>query len=168
MLHVGDIAPDFSLPDQNGETVGLTGLQGKTVVLFFYPKADTPGCTTEACAFRDARQEFEGENAVLLGISPDESKAQLAFAEKFNLPFHLLADLGHKTAETYGVWAEKTNYGKKYMGIDRTTFVIAPDGKLRYIFRKVKVDGHSDEVLKAIRDAAETTEAQSEEVTGGK
>ena len=153
-LHIGDIAPDFNLPDQKGETVSLASLSGKTVVLFFYPKADTPGCTTEACAFRDARQEFEDENAVLLGISPDDSSAQLAFAEKYNLPFHLLADADHKTAETYGAWAEKTNYGKTYMGIDRSTFVIAPDGKLRFIFRKVKVDGHSDAILKAIRETA--------------
>ncbi len=154
MLHVGDMAPDFTLPDQKGETVSLAELGGKTVVLFFYPKADTPGCTTEACAFRDARQEFETENAILLGISPDDSSAQLAFAEKYNLPFHLLADVGHTVAETYGAWAEKTNYGKTYMGIDRSTFIIAPDGKLRFIFRKVKVDGHSDAILKAIRETA--------------
>ena len=155
MLQVGDIAPDFNLADQNGETVSLSGLQGRTVVLFFYPKADTPGCTTEACAFRDAKTHFESEDAVLLGISPDESKAQLAFADKYNLPFHLLADVGHKVADAYGVWGEKMNYGKTYMGIDRTTFVIAPDGTLRFIFRKVKVNGHSDEVLTAIRETAE-------------
>ena len=156
MLHVGEEAPDFSLPDQNGETVTLSDLKDKTVVLFFYPKADTPGCTTEACAFRDAREEFSGENAVLLGISPDESKAQLAFAEKYNLPFHLLADTEHKTAEEYGVWAGKSMYGKHYMGIERTTYVIAPGGKISVIFRKVKVPGHSDEVLTAIRDAAQS------------
>ncbi len=155
MLHVGDMAPDFSLPDQNGETVMLSGLKDKTVVLFFYPKADTSGCTAEACAFRDAREEFSGENAVLLGISPDESKAQLAFADKYNLPFHLLADTEHKTAEEYGVWAEKSMYGRQYMGIERATYVIAPGGKIRTIFRKVKVPGHSDEVLTAIREAAE-------------
>ena len=155
MLQVGDPAPDFSLADQNGETVSLAALRGKTVVLFFYPKADTPGCTIEACAFRDAKTEFEGENAVLLGISPDASKAQLKFAEKFALPFHLLADTEHAVAEAYGVWAEKSMYGKQYMGIDRTTFVIAPDGNVRFIFHKVKVDGHSDEVLKAIREAAQ-------------
>lgn len=155
MLHVGDTAPDFSLPDQNGETITLSGLKDKTVVLFFYPKADTPGCTAEACAFRDAREEFAGENTVLLGISPDESKAQLAFADKYNLPFHLLADVEHKTVEEYGVWAAKSMYGRQYMGIDRTTYVIAPGGKIRTIFRKVKVPGHSDEVLTAIREAAE-------------
>lgn len=151
MLNVGDEAPEIILPDQNGETVTLSALRGKTVVLFFYPKADTPGCTTEACAFRDARADFEGADAVLLGISPDDSKAQLKFAEKFNLPFHLLADADHAVAENYGVWVEKTNYGKKYMGIERTTFVISPDGKLGHIFRKVKVDGHADAVLKVLR-----------------
>jgi len=150
MLNVGDIAPDFSLADQNGETVHLAELQGKTVVLFFYPKADTPGCTTEACSFRDSEPKFKEANAVILGISPDTSKAQLKFADKFGLPFHLLADTEHATAEAYGVWAEKSMYGKKYMGIDRTTFVIAPDGTLSHIFRKVKVDGHSEEVLKAL------------------
>lgn len=155
MLHVGDPAPDFSLLDQNGETVTLSGLRDKTVVLFFYPKADTSGCTAEACAFRDAREEFSGENAVLLGISPDESKAQLAFADKYSLPFHLLADTEHKTAEDYEVWVEKSMYGRTYMGIERTTYVIAPDGNIRFIFRKVKVPGHSDEVLTAIREAAE-------------
>lgn len=154
MLHVGDEAPDFRLPDQNGETIALSDLKDKTVVLFFYPKADTSGCTAEACAFRDAREEFSGENAILLGISPDESRAQLAFADKYNLPFHLLADTEHKTAEDYGVWTEKSMYGRAYMGIERTTYVIAPGGKIRFIFRKVKVPGHSDEVLTAIREAA--------------
>ena len=168
MLHVGDNAPDFSLPDQNGEIVSLSGLRGKTVTLFFYPKADTPGCTTEACAFRDARQEFETENAVLLGISPDESAAQLAFAQKFNLPFHLLADSERSAAEAYGAWAEKSVYERQSSDgageaapaseepkkLNRTTFVIAPDGRIRYIFRGVKVDGHSDEVLRAIREAS--------------
>lgn len=151
MLNVGDVAPDFSLPDQAGETVHLAGLQGKTVVLFFYPKADTPGCTVEACAFRDAKPHFEEADTILLGISPDTSKAQLKFAEKFDLPFHLLADTEHAVAEAYEVWVEKSMYGKKYMGIDRTTYVIAPDGKLSHIFRKVKIEGHSDEVLKAIK-----------------
>ena len=155
MLHVGDPAPDFRLPDQNGETIMLSGLRDKTVVLFFYPKADTSGCTAEACAFRDAREEFSGENAVLLGISPDESKAQLAFADKYSLPFRLLADTEHKTAEDYEVWAEKSLYGRTYMGIERATYVIAPGGKIRFIFRKVKVPGHSDEVLAAIRETAE-------------
>ncbi len=154
MLNVGDNAPEISLPDQNGETVTLSGLKGKTVVLFFYPKADTPGCTTEACAFRDAKADFDATDTVLLGISPDASGAQLKFAEKYDLPFHLLADAAHKTAETYGVWAEKSMYGKTYMGVERTTFVIAPDGRFRYIFRKVKPDGHSDEVLTAVREAA--------------
>ena len=151
MLNVGDEAPEITLPDQNGETVTLSALRGKSVVLFFYPKADTPGCTTEACAFRDARADFEGADSVLLGISPDDSNAQLKFAEKFNLPFHLLADADHAVAERYGVWVEKTNYGKTYMGIERTTFVISPEGKLSHIFRKVKVDGYADAVLKVLK-----------------
>ena len=150
MLEVGDVAPEISLPDQNGTPVILSELRGKTVALFFYPKADTPGCTVEACAFRDAQKSFEGANAVILGISPDTDKAQLKFAEKFNLPYRLLADAQHETAETYGVWVEKSMYGKKYMGVDRTTFVIGPDGKLTHIFRKVKVDDHANEVLRAI------------------
>jgi thioredoxin-dependent peroxiredoxin len=153
MLNVGDIAPDFSLQDQNGETVTLSALRGKTVVLFFYPKADTPGCTVEACAFRDAKADFDGADTVLLGISPDPVKDQAKFATKFGLPMQLLADVDHVAVEAYGVWIEKTNYGKKYMGVDRTTFVIDPEGKLSHIFRKVKVDAHADEVLKAIREA---------------
>lgn len=153
MLNVGDMAPDFTLANQNGESITLSSLRGKTVVLFFYPKADTPGCTTEACAFRDARPQFEEKDAVLLGISPDDSAAQLAFAEKYALPFPLLADVGHKIAEEYGVWTEKVNYGKKYMGIERTTFVIAPDGTIAKIYRKVKVEGHSDAVLSALAAA---------------
>ena len=150
MPEVGDIAPEINLPDQNGAPVVLSELRGKTVALFFYPKADTPGCTMEACAFRDAQKSFDGANAVILGISPDASKAQLKFAEKFDLPYRLLADSEHATAEAYGVWVEKSMYGKKYMGVDRTTFVIGPDGKLTYIFRKVKPEGHADEVLAAI------------------
>jgi peroxiredoxin Q/BCP len=154
MPDVGDVAPDFSLQDQTGETVTLSGLRGKTVVLFFYPKADTPGCTVEACAFRDAKADFDGANTVLLGISPDPVKDQAKFAIKFGLPMQLLADVDHAVVEAYGVWVEKSMYGKKYMGVDRTTFVIGPDGKLTHIFRKVKVDGHADEVLKAIRAAS--------------
>lgn len=154
MLNVGDVAPEIVLPDQNGETITLTALRGKTVVLFFYPKADTPGCTVEACSFRDSQEKFTGIDAIILGISPDTSKAQLKFAQKFDLPYHLLADSEHAVAEAYGVWAEKSMYGKKYMGVDRTTFVIAPDGTLSHIFRKVKVDGHAEEVFKALNPGA--------------
>jgi len=150
MLNVGDTAPDFTLQDQSGESVALSGLRGKTVVLFFYPKADTPGCTVEACSFRDAKAAFDAANTVLLGISPDPVKAQQKFATKFGLPMQLLADVDHAAVEAYGVWVEKSMYGRQYMGVDRTTFVVGPDGKLSQIFRKVKVDAHADEVLKAI------------------
>ena len=150
MAEVGEFAPEINLPDQNGSPVVLSELRGKTVALFFYPKADTPGCTVEACGFRDAQKSFEGADSVILGISPDVSKAQVKFAEKFDLPYRLLADAQHETAEAYGVWIEKSMYGKKYMGVDRTTFVIGPDGKLTHIFRKVKPEGHADEVLQAI------------------
>lgn len=151
MLEVGDVAPDFTLDDQNGEPVTLSGLRGKTVVLYFYPKADTPGCTVEAQGFAATQPQYDTANTVILGVSPDTCKAQLKFAEKFNLPFRLLADLEHTLAETYGLWIEKSMYGKKYMGVDRTTFVIAPDGTISHIFKKVKVEGHAEEVLKAIR-----------------
>src|SRR5690242_11246300 len=135
MLEVGDAAPDFTLSDQNGKTVELSGLRGKTVILFFYPKADTPGCTTEACSFRDAHAEFDAAEVVLLGISPDSVNAQQKFATKYDLPMRLLADAEHAVAEKYGVWAEKSMYGRRYMGIARTTFVIGPDGRIRRIFR---------------------------------
>ncbi|HZP80988.1 MAG TPA: thioredoxin-dependent thiol peroxidase [Chthonomonadaceae bacterium] len=154
MLNVGDIAPDFELQNQQGETVRLSALRGKTVVLYFYPKADTPGCTKESCAFRDARTQFDAADAVILGISPDTVSSQLAFAEKYGLPFSLLADPDHQVADAYGVWGEKTNYGKTYMGIIRSTFVIDPEGRLSHIFRNVKVDGHSDAVLTAVRERA--------------
>ena len=150
MLEAGDMAPEINLPDQNGKPVVLSELRGKTVALFFYPKADTPGCTVEACAFRDAQKSFDAAETVILGISPDTDKAQLKFAEKFDLPYRLLADAQHETAESYGVWIEKSMYGKKYMGVERTTFLIGPDGKITHIFRKVKVDDHANEVLQAI------------------
>ncbi len=151
MLNAGDVAPDFTLADHKGETTALAELRGKTVVLFFYPKADTPGCTVEACSFRDAKAQYDEADVVILGISPDTVKSQEKFAAKFEFPYRLLADADHSVAETYGVWAEKSMYGKKYMGIDRTTFVIAPDGKLSHVFRKVKVDDHASEVLAALK-----------------
>lgn len=147
MLNEGDMAPDFTLADHSGKPLTLSELKGKTVVLFFYPKADTPGCTTEACGFRDSKSNFDSANVVLLGISPDTVKAQQKFAVKYDLPMQLLADEQHEVAEKYGVWAEKSMYGKKYMGVERTTFVIGPDGKIQHIYRKVKPDGHADEVL---------------------
>ena len=153
MLQTGDLAPDFTLENQQGQPVTLSALRGKTVVLYFYPRADTPGCTTESCGFRDTKSRFDAAEAVILGVSPDTVEAQLAFAEKFTLPFQLLADHEHKVAEAYGVWVEKNNYGKKYFGIARTTFLIGPDGRIRHLFRNVRVDGHSEEVLAAAREA---------------
>jgi peroxiredoxin Q/BCP len=151
MLNVGAKAPDFTLSNQNGEEVRLSNLRGKTVLLFFYPKADTSGCTVEACGFRDRAPQFEAADVVVLGISPDPVKAQQNFATKYGLPMELLADINHSVAEAYGVWIEKTLYGRAYMGVSRETFVIAPDGTLSHIFRKVKPEGHADEVLTAIK-----------------
>ena len=147
MVEIGEAAPDFSLADQSGQQVSLSGLRGRTIVLFFYPKADTSGCTMEACGFRDSKALFDEQNVVLLGMSPDPPKAQGKFAVKYELPMQLLADEGHAVAEAYGVWIEKSMYGRKYMGIDRTTFVIGPDGLLRHQFSKVKPAGHAEEVL---------------------
>src|SRR5579884_3245163 len=149
-LNEGDPAPNISLDSDTGEHFELASLQGKNVVLYFYPKADTPGCTKEACEFRDTSQKFTKANTVIVGVSPDPSKAQAKFKDKFDLPFTLLADTDHQAAEAYGVWKEKSMYGKKYMGIERTTFVIDPEGKIRKIFPKVKVEGHAEEVLAAI------------------
>ena len=150
-LHEGDPAPEIRTVTDAGEAFQLSALRGKNVVLYFYPKADTPGCTKEACAFRDETPQFSAKNTVVVGVSPDKSAAQAKFKKKFDLPFTLLADTEHKAAEDYGVWAEKSMYGKKYMGIDRTTFVIDPEGRVRKIFPKVKVDGHAEEVLAALR-----------------
>ena len=146
----GDTAPEIALETDSGQHFCLSDLKGNNVVLYFYPKADTPGCTKEACAFRDNSQKFTKSNTVIVGVSPDASKAQAKFRDKFDLPFTLLADVGHKAAEDYGVWKEKSMYGKKYMGIERTTFVIGADGKIKKIFPKVKVEGHAEEVLAAI------------------
>jgi thioredoxin-dependent peroxiredoxin len=148
-LQEGDRAPGIDLEMENGERFSLSSAQGKKVVLFFYPKADTPGCTKEACGFRDARAEF-GSDVMILGISPDKPGAQLKFKTKYGLPYNLLADVDHSVAEAYGVWKEKSMYGKKHMGIDRTTFIIGPDGRIEKIFRKVKPDGHAAEVLEAV------------------
>lgn len=149
-LKEGDSAPDISLDTDAGEHFQLFKLKGKNVVLYFYPRADTPGCTKEACAFRDDSKRFSKADTVIIGVSPDPSQAQAKFKGKFDLPFTLLADVDHKAAETYGVWKEKSMYGKKYMGIERTTFVIGADGKIRKIFPKVKVEGHAEEVLAAV------------------
>jgi len=151
MPEVGNIAPEISLPDQAGKMTTLSSLRGKTVVLYFYPKADTPGCTIESCSFRDSAPTFAASDAVIVGISPDTPKAQQKFATKFDLPFTLFADADHSACEAYGVWVEKSMYGKKYMGVERTTFVIDPTGTITHIFRKVKIEGHSDEVLAAVK-----------------
>ncbi len=149
-LKEGDPAPPLSLDTDSGQPFDLTSLKGKNVVLYFYPKADTPGCTKEACAFRDDSPKFKKANTVIVGVSPDTAKAQAKFKEKFGLPFVLLADVDHKAADDYGVWKEKSMYGKKYMGVERTTFVISPDGKIKKIFPKVSVEGHAEEVLAAV------------------
>lgn len=143
-------APDISLRTDAGDPFELSSLRGKNVVLYFYPKADTPGCTKEACSFRDNSAKFSKENTVIVGVSPDPERAQAKFKEKFGLPFTLLADTDHKAAEAYGVWKEKSMYGRKYMGIERTTFVIDPEGRIKKIFPKVRVEGHAEEVLAAI------------------
>jgi peroxiredoxin Q/BCP len=149
-LTIGAKAPAFSAPDQSGKTVSLSDFAGKKVVLYFYPKDDTPGCTTEACSFRDEHAAFKKKGAVVLGVSPDDAKSHTKFIEKFSLPFTLIADEGHKIAENYGVWVEKSMYGKKYMGVERSTFVIDPAGKLNAIYRKVKPAEHTAEVLAAL------------------
>jgi peroxiredoxin Q/BCP len=147
MLKVGDKAPDIRLHTDTGEDFRLSQMKGKRVVLYFYPKADTPGCTVEACEFRDGIQGFEKKGAVVVGISPDKPSSQSRFKEKYDLPFTLLADEDKAAAEAYGVYQEKNMYGKKVMGIVRTTFVIGPDGKIEKIYNKVKAQGHAAAVL---------------------
>lgn len=149
-LDVGDIAPDFTLPDQHGKPVSLSGLRGQTVVLYFYPRALTPGCTTQACGVRDHRLDYERTGALVLGLSPDPVSKVKEFDEKYGLDFPLLADEDHAVADAYGVWGEKSRYGRKYMGVDRTTFVIGPDGKIRQVFRRVKPAEHDELVLGAL------------------
>jgi thioredoxin-dependent peroxiredoxin len=150
MVEEGKPAPDFELPSDSGETVKLSELRGKPVVLYFYPKDDTPGCTTQACGIRDAYGEFEQAGAVVLGVSPDKAESHVKFKAKYGLPFTLLADPEHAVAEQYGVWAEKKNYGKTYMGIVRSTFVIDEEGNLKKVMRNVKPDTHADKVLAAL------------------
>jgi peroxiredoxin Q/BCP len=149
-VQTGDEAPDFTLPDQDGNAVHLADLRGKNVVVYFYPKADTPGCTTQACGIRDHRADYEKANAVVLGVSPDPVKDLASFADKYGLAFTLLSDEGHKVAEEYGVWVEKNMYGRKYMGNERTSFVIDPDGKIKQVLRKVKPAEHDALVLRAL------------------
>ena len=153
-LKVGDPAPDFRLPSTEGREIALKEFRGKkNVVLYFYPKDDTPGCTKEACSFRDERPKFGKKDAVILGVSFDDLESHKKFAGKYKLPFPLLSDADTKIAEAYGVYKEKSMYGRTYMGIERSTFVIDKDGTIAQIYRKVKVDGHSDEILEALSKA---------------
>ena len=152
-MQPGDIVENFTLPDQDGNTVNLTDFAGKPVVLFFYPKADTPGCTIEACGFRDVFKKIQQAGAVVLGISRDTPKAQKKFKEKYDLPYTLLADVDEVVCKQFGVLKEKNMYGKKVIGIERTTFLIGPDRKLLKIFPKVKPEGHAEEVLAAVKAA---------------
>jgi peroxiredoxin Q/BCP len=150
VVEPGDTAPDFTLPDQDGEQVSLSSFRGKPVVLYFYPKADTPGCTTQACGVRDHRADYDHAGAVVLGVSPDPVKKVKAFDDKYGLAFPLLADADHSVAEAYGVWGEKSMYGRKYMGVERTTFVIGADGVVQEVFRRVKPAQHDELVLGAL------------------
>jgi peroxiredoxin Q/BCP len=153
-MDINDKAPEFTLPDQNGDPVSLKDFRGKWVVLYFYPRADTPGCTIEACEFRDSHKKTEKVGAVVLGISPDTPSAQKKFEEKFDLPFTLLGDADKKVCNLYGEIQDKNMYGKKVMGVVRTTFIIGPDGKIKHIFHKVKAEGHAGEVLTYLKTAA--------------
>jgi len=153
-IEEGAKAPDFTLPTHDGSKLKLSSLRGQPVVLYFYPKDDTPGCTKEACSFRDAKAKFAKHKAVVLGVSPDSPESHVKFRTKYKLPFTLLADVDHKVAEKYGAWREKNMYGKKTMGIARSTFVIGPDGKVAKVFKAVKVDGHDEQVLAALAELA--------------
>ena len=147
----GTKAPEFTVPTNNGETISLKDLKGKNVVLYFYPKDDTPGCTIEACGFRDSFKEFEKYNAVVLGVSPDSVASHGKFISKFKLPFTLLADEDKKICQAYGVWVEKSMYGKKYMGVARTTFIIGKDGTIAKVFEKVKPEEHPTQVIEVLK-----------------
>ncbi|RQW07364.1 MAG: thioredoxin-dependent thiol peroxidase [Calditrichaeota bacterium] len=151
MLKAGDKAPDFTLQSDEGKTVSLSDFTGKSeVILYFYPKDNTSGCTKEACSFRDNQPDFQNKNARVLGVSPDSVESHRKFREKLGLNFTLLSDPDHEVAEKYGAWGEKSMYGKKYMGILRTTFVIGKDGRIKEVFEKVKPEGHAQEVLEVL------------------
>ncbi|GGA89399.1 thioredoxin-dependent thiol peroxidase [Ornithinibacillus halotolerans] len=154
-LEIGNAAPTFTLPNQDGENVSLEDFRGKHVVLYFYPKDMTPGCTTEACDFRDNHESFAELNAVIIGVSPDPVESHQKFINKHELPFLLLADESHEVAEAYDVWKLKKNFGKEYMGIERSTFIIDKEGNLQKEYRKVKVDGHVEDALTFIRENLE-------------
>ena len=150
MVEEGKPAPDFELQTDGGESVKLSDFRGKPVVLYFYPKDDTPGCTKQACGIRDSYDEFERRGAVVLGVSPDKETSHVKFKEKYGLPFTLLADPEHEVAEAYDVWQQKSFAGKKYMGIERSTFLIDSEGKVAKVMRRVKPDTHADDVLAAL------------------
>ncbi len=152
-LAEGDAAPDFQMPATGGRTVSLADYKGKPFVLYFYPKADTPGCTKEACAFQEALPKFGEIGLDVIGVSPDKIKPIEKFAAKYNLTFPLASDEGHPVADRYGTWVEKSMYGRKYMGMERTTFLIGADGKVQKVWRKVSVPGHADDVMKAAHAA---------------
>ena len=152
MLNEGDKAPDFSVKDDKGNDVSLQDFRGKKLVLYFYPKDDTTGCTAEACDFRDNLARIKREDAIVIGVSPDSEKKHAKFKTKYELTFPLLADEEKKIVNDYGVWKEKSMYGRKYMGVERTTFIIDEKGKIAKIFPKVKVAGHVDEVLAALAE----------------
>jgi peroxiredoxin Q/BCP len=150
MLEIGKKAPSFKLKNQDGKIISLNDLKGKKVVLYFYPKDDTPGCTKEACSFRDEFPKFGDLNAGILGVSPDSAESHKKFIAKYKLPFDLLSDENKEVVEKYEVWKEKNNYGKKYMGVERTTYIIDEIGLIKKIFNHVKVDGHSAEIQEAL------------------
>ena len=150
LLAVGDRAPSFETVDQSGARVALKDFSGRKVVLYFYPKDDTPGCTKEACSFRDGYADFRKRKIEVLGVSVDDEKSHKKFAEKFDLPFRLLADPDRKIVRAYGVWGQKSLYGRKYMGTHRVTYVVDEKGKIAAVFPKVKPDGHAEEILEAI------------------
>jgi len=150
MINEGDAAPDFELPADDGSTISLAGLRGRKVVLYFYPKDDTSGCTTEACEFRDALPRFEEDGAVILGVSPDSVASHRKFKEKYDLNFLLLADEAHEVAEAYGVWKEKSMFGNKYWGVERSTFLIDEEGRVQRAWRRVRPKGHAEKVAEAL------------------
>lgn len=150
MLNENDLAPDFELAADDGSNVRLSDLRGQKVILFFYPKANTSGCTVEACEFRDLQPDFQEQGALILGISPDTVEDQARFRADFELPYRLLADADHAVAEAYGVWKQRSMYGRKFMGVERTTFLIDEDGRIAKVFRKVTPKGHAQDVLQAL------------------
>lgn len=151
MIKENSKAPDFELPNQDGQTVTLADFSGKPLILYFYPKDDTPGCTTEACNFRDDYSVYQGLDVAIAGVSPDDVASHVKFAGKYDLQFPLLADEGHKVCEAYGVWGKKKNFGKEYFGVHRTTFLIDGDGMVRKVFEGVKPASHSQEVIEAVK-----------------